>query len=95
MKIAILTQPLTNNYGGIIQNFALQEVLRRKGHEVTTLNLRRPVAHVQFNLHFLLSMAKRTVLKYLLGNTEIVKINAAHQANFVNTPGPAQKAFYG
>ncbi|MDO3693634.1 polysaccharide pyruvyl transferase family protein [Wenyingzhuangia sp. chi5] len=30
MKIAILTQPLHNNYGGLLQAFALQKVLKKK-----------------------------------------------------------------
>ena len=38
MKIAILTQPLGANYGGILQNFALQYVLKDMGHEVVTIN---------------------------------------------------------
>lgn len=38
MRIAILTQPLRQNYGGILQNFALQTVLRRMGHQVVTLD---------------------------------------------------------
>lgn len=33
MKIGILTQPLHYNYGGILQAYALQTVLRRLGHE--------------------------------------------------------------
>lgn len=33
MKIGILTQPIHWNYGGILQNWALQQVLRRLGHE--------------------------------------------------------------
>ena len=41
MKIAILTQPLRYNYGGILQNFALQTVLRRMGHDVVTLDPHR------------------------------------------------------
>ena len=41
MRIAILTQPLRYNYGGILQNFALQTVLRRMGHEVVTLDPKR------------------------------------------------------
>lgn len=41
MKIAILTQPLRYNYGGILQNYALQTVLQRMGHEVITLDPRR------------------------------------------------------
>ena len=39
MKIGILTQPLHNNYGGLLQNYALQEVLRRMGHTVVTLDV--------------------------------------------------------
>lgn len=38
MKIAIITQPLEINYGGILQNFALQKVLKRMGVEVETVN---------------------------------------------------------
>lgn len=36
MKILILTQPLRTNYGGLLQAFALQTVLKRMGHEVET-----------------------------------------------------------
>lgn len=39
MKIAILTQPLQTNYGGLLQAFALQRVLKGMGHEVLTINL--------------------------------------------------------
>lgn len=39
-KIAILTQPLGHNYGGIIQNYALQKVLRNLGAEPITINRR-------------------------------------------------------
>lgn len=38
MKIGILTQPLLNNYGGLLQNYALQQVLKRMGHEVETVD---------------------------------------------------------
>ena len=41
MRIAILTQPLRYNYGGILQNFALQTVLHRMGHKVVTLDPHR------------------------------------------------------
>lgn len=40
-KIAILTQPLSHNYGGIIQNYALQKVLMDMGHETVTINRRQ------------------------------------------------------
>lgn len=38
MKIGIITQPLRNNYGGLLQNYALQQVLKKLGHEVITLD---------------------------------------------------------
>lgn len=41
MKIGILTQPLLNNYGGLLQNYALQQVLIRAGHKVETMNWKR------------------------------------------------------
>ena len=42
MKIGILTQPLRYNYGGILQNMALQTVLRKEGHDVCTLDYSVP-----------------------------------------------------
>lgn len=41
MKIGILTQRLFTNYGGLLQNYALQQVLKRMGHEVETLDQQR------------------------------------------------------
>lgn len=38
MKIGILTHPLRTNYGGILQNYALQYVLRSLGYSVETIN---------------------------------------------------------
>lgn len=42
MKIGILTQPLQANYGGLLQNYALQQTLIRAGHEVETIDWGRP-----------------------------------------------------
>lgn len=44
MKIGILTQPLHANYGGILQAYALQAVLKRMGHEPW-------IVQRQFNSH--------------------------------------------
>lgn len=38
MKIAILTQPLHNNYGGLLQAYALQHYLKNQGHDVFTVD---------------------------------------------------------
>ncbi|MFV0165369.1 polysaccharide pyruvyl transferase family protein [Empedobacter falsenii] len=37
-KIAILTQPLGTNYGGILQNYALQQILIKLGYNPITIN---------------------------------------------------------
>jgi len=41
MKIGILTVPFNNNYGGLLQAFALKRVLVDMGHEVIFVNRRR------------------------------------------------------
>ncbi|EHH2567856.1 polysaccharide pyruvyl transferase family protein [Vibrio parahaemolyticus] len=40
MKVAVITFPLINNYGGIIQAYALMETLKELGHEPTLINLK-------------------------------------------------------
>ena len=59
MKIAILTHPLGTNYGGMLQNCALQQVLKRLGHTPITINY-------QFNTPLktkALSFCKRLLLR--------------------------------
>lgn len=41
VKVNIITQPLFCNYGGILQNYALQTILKKMGNEPLTIN--RPV----------------------------------------------------
>ena len=36
MRIGILTHPLATNYGGLLQAYALQQILIRDGHDVIT-----------------------------------------------------------
>ena len=38
MRIGIVTQPLEMNYGGILQNWALQQTLKRLGHDPVTID---------------------------------------------------------
>lgn len=42
MRIGIVTQTLANNYGGILQNYALQQYLKQLGHEPITIDFKRP-----------------------------------------------------
>lgn len=58
MKIAIVTQPLANNYGGIMQNYALQQALRKLGHDVTTIDY---IPHTSV-FRYLLSWCKSLLL---------------------------------
>lgn len=41
MKIGILTVPFNNNYGGLLQAYALKKVLKEMGHDVVFLNRQR------------------------------------------------------
>lgn len=73
MRICILTQPLGTNYGGILQAFALQKVLKDMGHNVTTLRWlpltpRNPIKTI-----------RRVLAKYIKGNRDIVYFNYEKQ----------------
>lgn len=70
MKIGILTQPLHNNYGGLLQNFALQTVLNELGHEVYTINISRKGYHLTFMK--MASIAKRSFLR-ILGHDIVIR----------------------
>lgn len=50
MKIGIFTQPLRNNYGGILQNYALQQVLIKLGHSPLTIDFRPNASFVRYIL---------------------------------------------
>lgn len=53
MRIGILTQPLRHNYGGTLQNFALQHVLTEFGHEVQTINWGIDHSWIKWIIHFI------------------------------------------
>lgn len=65
MKIAILTQPLIQNYGGILQCYALQTILQNMGHEVVVLNRTYNFSYKQIILQ-IGSLIKSVVLKFIL-----------------------------
>ena len=50
MKVGIITQALLNNYGGILQNYALQQVLKGMGHDVITIDY---VSHFSFKKYII------------------------------------------
>lgn len=90
MRIAILTQPLRYNFGGILQNYALQTVLKRMGHEVVTL---QPDTSMRISWRRFLLVFPARVIRFLLGKSDVIryeqnynKINrtiATHTRKFV------------
>lgn len=61
MKIGILTLPLHTNYGGILQAWALQIVLKRMGHEPVHIQWRVPKRTPL--IRYSLRVIKRCILK--------------------------------
>lgn len=49
MKIGILTFHAAHNYGSMLQNYALQQILIRLGHEPETINLRTSIQKEIYN----------------------------------------------
>lgn len=65
MKIGILTLPLTSNYGGILQAYAMQTILERMGNEVDIIEQIYPKQLPLWRMP--LSYCKR-ILKNLTGH---------------------------
>ncbi len=62
-KVCILTQPLWNNYGALLQAWALQRVIEKAGFDVVTDRFPKRFNSFWFNA---CDTAKRTVAHYLL-----------------------------
>jgi hypothetical protein len=65
MKIGIITQPLLNNYGGTLQNYALQQVLKKLEHEPVTIDY---VAH--YNIKTIAVYNIKTIILLLIGKSK-------------------------
>lgn len=73
MKIAVLTLRLHKNYGGIMQNYALCEVLKQMGHDVNSINIFWGVQ--PHNLKYYILLPLNIFRKYVLGHKIDLKIN--------------------
>ena len=90
MKIGILTQPLHSNYGGLLQNYALQQTLVRAGHEVETIDwgggsgFRAMLYRMKVQVLHTLLPNRYPLLKYMPNDKEksIIQRNTHH---FINT----------
>ena len=63
MKIGILTQPLHANYGGLLQAFALQVILKRMGHDVLTVNWAHDSSYMRWGLDCCTTVVQRLMLR--------------------------------
>ena len=91
MKIGILTQPLHANYGGLLQNYALQQTLVRAGHEVETIDwtpsnksLRSRLYRIKWTILPFLFPKKYAKLRYQPTDEER-KIIQQHTNHFIST----------
>lgn len=72
MRIGIITEPLRSNYGGVLQNFALQVTLKKLGHKPVTLDppvSTKPQVSV---VRRALSIAKQLIKRHLLGRRNAI-----------------------
>jgi len=70
MKIGIVTLPFNWNYGGILQTYALQNVLKELGHEAVTIN--RNTVLMPFKMK-VLSFARRFMLRSIFMKKVVVR----------------------
>ena len=49
MKVGILTYHRAHNYGAVLQCFALQEIIRKQGHEVEIIDYKQPFIEKYYN----------------------------------------------
>ena len=69
MKIGIVTLPLHNNYGGYLQNYALQVVLKKLGHDSITLNQRLRKESLKEYINTILKPNIKTLFLSLVGKS--------------------------
>ena len=95
MKIGILTQPLHTNYGGVIQNWALQQVLIRMGHEPEMIwrNHDAPDFSLSLMLRRFGSFGKTIILRYILNNKKVVLLSPFEKMYNPRTPRFADNKF--
>ena len=66
MKVGIITLPLYVNYGGILQTYALQTILKRMGHEVVVFQKKKKSLYKLPLWKYPFSYAKRIIYKCLV-----------------------------
>ena len=73
-KIGIITHPLYINYGGILQNYALQQTLIKLGYSPITLRLSNPSFKIKGN--YLINIVK-WIVKKILGRKDAFPLTSS------------------
>ena len=98
MRIGILTQPLFTNYGGILQAYALQTILRRMGHNVSVIRRDPPFLSLRFPNDIYLEL-KYIIHKLTHGVSESrsatqVRLISRETSKFINKNIQATRSIY-
>lgn len=88
MRICILTQPLQTNYGGLLQAYALQTVLKRMGHEVWTEDRKYPVCPIRRFIAKMLSPVRGVYYPTKYQNRIISQFTDSFIHKNINTTDP-------
>lgn len=80
MKIGIITLPFNSNYGGLLQAFALQTVLKQMGHEVWSVNRRNRIMPFRIKV---LSSTNRLIKSILKGKLGVIRSWATAEEELV------------
>lgn len=101
MKIAVLTLPLTVNYGGFLQCYALCKTLRAMGHDVQHINIQTTYRLPVYKMPYIYT--KRIIQKLrgkkclLFAEQHANKVNGIiqqHMARFIEDHIPSTSPFY-
>ena len=81
MKIGIVTQPLKVNYGGLLQNWALQQVLRDLGHDPVTID-----AYMEYpKWRYYMSCAKTAIMRTFGSRKPYPPLSRYGRESYANT----------
>jgi len=82
MNVAVLTFPLINNYGGIIQAYAMMVFLRELGHKPTFINLQTESRFTSFSKY----LVKKYILFFLKKHRNVtLTVKDSELKRFVDT----------
>jgi len=82
MKIGLLTQPLRNNYGGLLQAWALQKILTEMGHNCIIVN-REYLRFQDLSLPHRIVSRIKSEINILLGRQKRINRPDVNQTNYI------------